>query len=122
MASWRRKLLEIAPNLREELGDEGIYAAFPLLLEELSVAVRAGDDERIRKIFDFAEWCFRQPAKDMWNAAGVSFYEHLVDDAEVAKIVGRYLRRETFEEVKCLIELIRGPDAVEAIRRTYGKS
>jgi hypothetical protein len=27
----------------------------------------------------FAEWCAEQKAKDLWNAAGVAFYEHLFD-------------------------------------------
>lgn len=37
------------------------------------------DTETLRRIYSFAEWCFEQKAHDMWNAAGVAFYEHLFD-------------------------------------------
>ena len=34
---------------------------------------------RFGRIYEFAEWCFEQRTKDLWNAAGVAFYEHLFD-------------------------------------------
>jgi hypothetical protein len=42
-------------------------------------AHQAYDTEKLRRIYGFAEWCFEQKAKDMWNAAGVAFYEHAFD-------------------------------------------
>jgi hypothetical protein len=38
-----------------------------------------GDDDLLRRILEYAAWSARHPAKDVWNAVGVSFYEHLFD-------------------------------------------
>ena len=32
----------------------------------------------------FAEWCAAQPNKELWNPAGVAFYEHLFDTSELS--------------------------------------
>jgi hypothetical protein len=33
----------------------------------------------LEKIYGFADWCASQKEKELWNAAGVAFYEHLAD-------------------------------------------
>src|SRR4051794_38740887 len=81
MSSWRRKVLALFPDLREEAErpDFNIYFAFFALLPRVREAHLAGDTETLRNIYGFAEWCFKQRAKDIWNAAGVAFYQHLFD-------------------------------------------
>jgi hypothetical protein len=82
MANWRRKALALFPDLRRDVQrpDFSIYTLFFELLPKSREAHKAGDDESLRRIYGYAEWCFQQRAKDMWNAAGVAFYEHLFDD------------------------------------------
>jgi hypothetical protein len=81
MAAWRRRALELFPQLRRELNDREytVYSLFFDLLPMLRKAHDAGDTELQRRIYRFAEWCSQQSAKDLWNAAGVAFYEHLLD-------------------------------------------
>jgi hypothetical protein len=81
MAAWRRRALELFPQLRRELNrrDYSAYSLFADLRPLLRAAHDDGDGELLRRIYDFAEWCARQRAKDLWNPAGVSFYEHLFD-------------------------------------------
>lgn len=81
MASWRRKVLTWFPELRHEAvqPDYNIYDAFFELLVRVREAHQTGETEQLRRIYGFAEWCSRQHAKDLWNAAGVAFYEHLFD-------------------------------------------
>jgi hypothetical protein len=81
MAVWRRRALEHFPELRRELTgrDYSVYLLFFDLKPMLRAAFDAGDDGLLRRIFGFAEWCSRQTAKELWNAAGVAFYEHLFD-------------------------------------------
>ena len=43
-------------------------------------AHQAEDEFFLRKAHGFAEWCLRQEAQDLSNPAGVSFYEHLMED------------------------------------------
>lgn len=81
MAVWRRRALEAFPQLRRDLnrGDYTVYALFFDLLPMARAAHEAEDDDMLRRIYAYAEWCARQTAKDLWNAAGVCFYEHLFD-------------------------------------------
>jgi hypothetical protein len=82
VANWRRKALALFPDLRHDVQrrDFSVYMLFFELLPMCRQAHKAGDDEALRRIYGFVEWCFEQKAKDMWNAAGVAFYEHLFDD------------------------------------------
>lgn len=81
MANWRRKVLALFPDLRHDVQrrDFTIYMVFFDLLRRLREAHQEGDTETLRRIYGFAEWCFEQKAKDLWNAAGVALYEHLFD-------------------------------------------
>lgn len=81
MSSWRRKVLTLFPDLRPEAErpDLTIYGVFFELLPRVRTAHEEGDTEALRRIYGYAEWCSEQEAKDLWNAAGVAFYEHLFD-------------------------------------------
>ena len=82
MAVWRRKAIALFPELRREFArpDCTVYEVFSELLPRVLQAHRDGDEVTPAPIYGFAEWCFEQRrAKDLWNAAGVSFYEHLFD-------------------------------------------
>src|SRR5438067_9325764 len=86
MSVWRRKALALFPGDRRDIEDPetSIYLLF--MLHVLPAARKAHEDDdtdRLRQIYGFAEWCLRQKAKDIWNAAGVSFYEHLFDQPKV---------------------------------------
>lgn len=81
MSNWRRKVLALFPDLRPEAQRPTytIYTVFLDLLPRVRKAHESGDTETLRRIYGFAEWCFKQPAKELWNPAGVGFYEHLFD-------------------------------------------
>jgi hypothetical protein len=81
MATWRRKFQALFPDLRHEAQRPSFnaYQAFFELLPRVRKAHQDGDTETLRRIYGFAEWCFEQKAKELWNPAGVAFYEHLFD-------------------------------------------
>jgi hypothetical protein len=81
MAVWRRRALELFPQLRGEITgrDCSVYSLFFELKPMLRAAFDAGDTDLLGRIFGFAEWCSSQTAKELWNPAGVAFYEHLFD-------------------------------------------
>ena len=81
MANWRRKVLTLFPELRIEAQQPGftVYSTFFHLLPTVRQAHKDDNEELLRRIYGFAEWSLEQRAKDMWNAAGVAFYEHLFD-------------------------------------------
>src|SRR5438552_15545583 len=82
LAVWRRKALELFPELRSEFQrpESSIYTVFFELLPMVRQAHDGNDVDLLRRIYGFAEWCLEQTAKDLWNAAGVAFYEHLFDE------------------------------------------
>jgi hypothetical protein len=85
VSAWRRKALEAFPHLRHDLQRRtySIYHLFFDLLPLARNAHEAQDAEALRHIHGFAIWCMRQRDKELWNPAGVAFYEHLFDVAEL---------------------------------------
>jgi hypothetical protein len=81
MAAWRRKAVEQFPTLRRELNNPSysIYALFFDLLPMVREAHQAANEEVLRRIYGFAAWSLDQRAKELWNAAGTAFYEHVFD-------------------------------------------
>ncbi len=93
MATWRRRALELFPELQSELNrpDYTINLLFVDLLSAAGSAHRAHDDDRLENIYGFAEWCARQPSKALWNPAGVAFYEHVFDEPRLSEAVAGWL-------------------------------
>jgi len=74
-------VIALFPDLRRdaERPDFSVYSAFFDLLPRVRRAHQDGDSETLRRVYGFAEWCIEQKAEELWNAAGVAFYEHLFD-------------------------------------------
>ncbi|WP_205301058.1 DUF7674 family protein, partial [Paenibacillus aceris] len=75
----RRKATELFDIRFGTIFHETIYDVFQTLSDMVKEAHHRGDVEQLKKIYEYAEWCSNQRAEDLWNAAGVFFYEHLVD-------------------------------------------
>jgi len=84
MAAWRRTAIDCFPKPRRDLNDPSysIYQLFFDLLPEVREAHRERQDEHLRQIYGFAEWCIRQKTHEPLDAAVTAFYEHLFDEQE----------------------------------------
>ena len=124
MSAWRRKALELFPDLRSEIqrGDATIYTMFFELLPRCRTAHRQGDEGELEKIYGYAEWCFRQRASDLRNSAGVSFYEHLGDHPETRDEMHGWVKPSIFEDVAGLLEYRMGEEELAKIKRRNRKS
>jgi hypothetical protein len=64
MEAWRRQALEMFPELREGLRDPSALASFDALWARLVAMVpdasRAGDEDLLRRLYAYAEWCHRE--------------------------------------------------------------
>ena len=93
MSVWRRKAIESFPELRRELNDrreiETIYGLWFELLSLWRDAHTAGNDEKLDRIYRYADWCFQQRTEDLWNSAGVCFYEHVLDHGDWERVLAR---------------------------------
>lgn len=81
MAAWRRKAFDLFPELHRNLNERrySIYLLYFDLLPLVRDAHDSADEETLRRSYSFAEWCFDQRDKNLWNAVAVAFYEHLFD-------------------------------------------
>ncbi len=81
MAAWRRRAIDAFPEFRKELEleDYSVYQLFFDLVPRVEQAHADGDEQFLKRAYGFASWCAAQKAKDLWNAAGVAFYEHVFD-------------------------------------------
>ena len=121
MSTWRRKALELFPDLRNEIqrGDSTIYTVFFELLPRCRQAHLDGNEEELRKIYGYAEWCHHQTAEDLWNAAGVSFYEHLGDYEETRTEMKKWIPPDIFEDVSGLLELMMGKKKFAELKKQF---
>jgi len=83
------------------------------------VSHKANSIDRLQKIYDFAEWCFRQKSKDLWNAAGVSFYEHLGDYPETRQEMWRWVKPDIYNDIRGLLRLRLSNKELQQIDETY---
>ena len=82
---WRRKALESFPELAKELTDDDVDSTYAMWREVFlpltKDAYQREDADLLARIFEYAAWSARRPAKEVWNAVAVSFYEHVFDVA-----------------------------------------
>jgi hypothetical protein len=107
MSVWRRKAIECVPKERLELirPDATIYTAFFEILPAVHQAHLENNLEVLERIYAFAAWCFRQPQEDLWNAAGVCFYEHLGDEPQTLAAFTSWVKKEIYNDIRGLLEL-----------------
>jgi hypothetical protein len=123
MSTWRRKAIESFPDLRHELEkpETTIYLLFFDLLPRVREAHVRADTNELQRIYDFARWCFLQKANDLWNAAGVAFYEHLVDEPITLRAIPRWLQPDVFEGCKALFEARLSDEQFRELCHNYSK-
>jgi hypothetical protein len=126
MAAWRRRALELFPELKNELNqrDYSIYRLFGDLRRIVWRAHDAGDDAMLSAVYGYAAWCLGQRSGELWNAAGVSFYEHLFDErkdrADWAK-VAPWLSAQVVRSVWGLWEWRLTPDEMRDLAKLFRK-
>jgi hypothetical protein len=115
MSKWRQKAIEILPKCKREFEhrDASIYTVFFELLPATHEAHKIKDKDSLKKYYDFAEWCFRQKEKDLRNAAGVAFYEHLGDDEITLKEFPQWVKHDIYSEVRELLEMMISKEKLE---------
>ena len=102
---WRQKAIQIAPELKNNFQDPelSLYIVFGELLDLLKQAHVDNDQKRIKDIYEYAEWCAKQNDKTLWNAAGVSFYEHLCENELIFSQLTRWLKKDMYINHRDLI-------------------
>jgi len=121
MAAWRHRALALFPELRRDLNGEGysIYQLFFDLVPRLEKAHADEDDLFLKRAYGFASWCASQKAKDLWNAAGVAFYEHVFDRWNQRHAVVPWLSPQAIADSWSLWELRLNPAQLSELRTLF---
>lgn len=121
MSAWRKKAMDCLPECKQEFENPvtSIYDVFIELLPSTVNAHRHHDIPQLEKNYAFAEWCFRQRAKDLWNATAVSFYEHLGDQEETTADMNKWVRRDIYQQIRPLLEHRLNSDQLRRIDNLY---
>ena len=129
MSAWRRKAVALfGDELQGRVRDEALETPYALMTELRNLlqgycrrAERsdAEAEQRVREVFAFAEWCSRQPAKALWNAAGVGFYEHLFDEDlwRYRRVIVLWLSPTVQQEVSGLWDLMVPIERRDSVRQ-----
>lgn len=124
MSAWRKKAIECLPDQKREFEDPetSVYGVFSVMLSAVQEAHTENNVVKLKNIYDYAEWCFGQKEKDLWNAAGVSFYEHLGDREETLKGFPQWVKPGIYVEIRGLLELWLKPPEMQELDKIYGIS
>lgn len=123
MSTWRKKAMECLPDCKKEFEspDTSIYLVFSELLHSTVDAHKNNDAGQLKKNYDFADWCFRQKTtKDLWNAAGVAFYEHLGDHLTTRGAMPQWITRERYDHIRGLLELRLDESTLKELDASFG--
>lgn len=119
MSTWRNKAKESLPGLRVDVQRASLYQVFFDLRNAVCNAHKAKDEHQLKNIYGFAEWCYRHT--DMWNAAGVAFYEHLGDDDLVRREFPRYVPHSIYREIEPLLAVSLSSAQLYEIQKVYNR-
>ena len=121
MSTWRQKAIECAPELKREFESSDLTPS--VFMELLPITRQAHidkDNDRLEKIYSYAEWCSCQKDEKLWNAAGVSFYEHLGDDEETFSGFTSWIKKEIYFEIRDLLNHRMDDDKMKLLDDYYG--
>jgi hypothetical protein len=118
--TWETKARALFPHLGVWQPDDylSIYTLFTELLVDLRVAHRSSNTDQLEKIYHFAAWCFDQDY-EVFNASGVAFYEHLVDDPLTYQAIPRWIEPRIFRVMSQLFEWRLGLDEYKRLEQEY---
>ena len=103
MEPWRELAVQLFPERKGVYEDPNERVWFVLfdLHDSVVAAHEANDIDMLRKIYTFAEWCHSQKESnpEIWEAAYMAFYEHLVEDRATYAAIPEWLPPAVFEDV-----------------------
>lgn len=121
MSTWRRKAIECLPDYKKEFEDPNT-STYTVLSEILCATIKAHretDEIKLKQFYGFAEWCFKQKDQNLWNAAGVSFYEHLGDNKETFLAMPKWISKEIYFQIRGLLELRISSEKIKVLDQIY---
>ena len=93
------------------------YALFFILLPFAHEAHRNGNDDALRRVYGYAQWCHHQRrGSELPNAVAVAFYEHLFDSWGLREQIAPWLSPKVATDIWPLWQARLHADQVTALR------
>ena len=119
MEDWRAKALESFPDLQDIVKEEqgGPIGLWIELFYKLTRAYdeQPSNDDLIRRIYDYADWCLNQPSTgdattDPSSAAAVGLFESIPLNQNVSEDLHRWISVEQFEGFENLFRYLQSDE------------
>lgn len=127
MSAWRRQALEVLPELRSCI--DSAPSPMSLWIElhlAFDSAFDGGDSALVRRILDFAAWCFSERSGPLPNATSTAvacaFYEHLVTRKDYLPHLGAWLDPVQFHRLLPVFSYHLTPAEVAELEAAYRSS
>jgi hypothetical protein len=97
---------------------DSLMQLFFILRPAAQAAHRKHDEEFLFRAYAFAQWCASQPEREIWNPAGVAFFEHVFDDAKPNDIVP-WISPKVLADIESLLEFRLGAERCREIKKAF---
>lgn len=118
MSRWRAAAIERLPELRRTIASaDSVMALWIELGNEFQKAYRdPRNDDLIRRIYAYADWCLAAPrnddaGRDPVTAVAVAFYEHIPDWPAAREDMPRWFHHEEVASSKAVFSYLIGEQA-----------
>ena len=102
MSTWKREALERLPECVDIITLPGRKATevWALLRYTCEAAHRRQDDDLLRRIYDYARYCWQSPAPHLRRAVEFAFYQHVPVIPVLRQDMRRRFTRSQFDELR----------------------
>ena len=102
MSTWKREALERLPECSDILTRVGLKATeiWVELRLVCEAAHKKGDDDLLRRIYDYARYCWQSPAPHLRRAVEFAFYQHVPVVPVLRRDMRRRFTRSEFDELR----------------------
>lgn len=103
MEAWWRLAIELFPEYEGKyLNTYSIYSVLSDLEDMVDEVHRQNNEDDLVRIYKFTEWCYTQKDNDpdSWDAASMTFYQHLLDSDLTLWAIPYWVKPDTFREMR----------------------
>jgi len=102
MEAWRKLAIELFPEYEDIYSStDSIYSILSDLEDMVDAAHQQNNEDDLVRIYKFTEWCYSQKDNDpdIWDAASITFYQHLLDSDLTLWAIPYWVKPDTFQEM-----------------------
>lgn len=102
MSTWKRTALEMLPDCTDIITKHGLKATalWAELRTVCEAAHKRGDDDLLKRIYDYAKWCWQSNAEHLQQAVSFAFYQHVPIIPSMRQDIHRWFSVAQYQELR----------------------